>query len=384
MKIKFPKNFLWGAATSAYQVEGGIVNDWTAHFDAKEATRHYQYFRRDLELAKKLNHNAHRFSIEWSRIEPEEGSFVPEELAHYEKLIDELKLKGMEPLVTLWHFTLPLWLAKKGGWACPEAPEHFRRYVEFVVSNLGHKVNFWITLNEPRLYCEMMYLSRQWLEKSRSPIKCRRAILNLARAHRLAYETIHNLKDDANVGVAANIIHFDTANKNPVNFLLKTVADYAENHYFLNKIRDHQDFIGLNYYFHNRINFGFGKNENSQTSDMGWEIYPEGIYYALKRLAQYQKPIIVTENGLADKRDKHRAKFIKEHLAWIAEAMKEGTQVRGYLHWSLLDNFEWAHGFEPRFGLVEIDYKTFRRKIRKSALEYAKICKSGKFSIVRI
>jgi beta-glucosidase len=383
MKIKFPKNFMWGAATSAYQVEGGIVNDWTPHFDAKDATRHYQYFKRDFEMAKKLSHNTHRFSIEWSRIEPEEGNFVPEELAHYEKVIDELHRQGVEPIITLHHFTNPQWFAKKGGWANAQAPQYFKRYVDFVFSNLGSKARFWITINEPMVYIAKLYFEPKprRLIKNQTPLNAVNSIRNLIKGHCLAYELMHSEKTSVQVGIAKNNTFYQSADKNPINLLIKIISDYFDNQYFLNQIRNHQDFIGLNYYFRNRIKLGFNKNENREISDMGWEIYPEGIYHVLKQLKHYSKPIIITENGLADKKDKKREKFIKQHLYWMYKAMNEGVDVRGYLHWSLLDNFEWQDGSKPRFGLVEVDYTTYRRKIRKSALEYAKICKTNQLTV---
>ena len=149
------------------------------------------------------------------------------------------------------------------------------------------------------------------------------------------------------------------------------------NFYFLNKIKNHLDFIGLNYYFHRKL---FG-NENKDVSDTGWEIYPRGIYHCLKDLKKYNLPIYITENGLADAKDTKREKFIKEHLLWAHKAIEEGVDLRGYFYWSLLDNFEWAHGFEPRFGLVEVDYKTMERKIRPSAWEYKKVCETNSLEI---
>jgi beta-glucosidase len=158
-----------------------------------------------------------------------------------------------------------------------------------------------------------------------------------------------------------------------VNDMLVRFADRIRNFYFLDGIRDATDFIGFNYYFHNRVDWGFNKNRNESVSDMGWEIYPEGIYHVLKKLKKYNLPIYITENGLADARDAQRTKFITDHLAWVRRAIDEDVDVRGYFHWSLLDNFEWDKGFWPRFGLIEIDYKSLERKIRPSAFAYKEI-----------
>jgi beta-glucosidase len=156
--------------------------------------------------------------------------------------------------------------------------------------------------------------------------------------------------------------------------VLKKIIDWRRNFYFLNRLKNYQDFIGLNHYFHNRINYGFNKNENEKLSDVGWELYPEAIYYVLVDLKRYNKPIYITENGLADAKDKQRSWFIFESLKNINRAINEGVNVKGYLHWSLVDNFEWDKGFWPRFGLLEIDYKTLERKVRPSAYFYRDIC----------
>jgi len=200
---------------------------------------------------------------------------------------------------------------------------------------------------------------------------------NLIKAHREAYEIIKKNNPAAQVGIAKNNIYFEAYQNKFINNLLKKFIDWWWNFYFLDKIKNQQDFIGLNHYFHNRINYGFNKNANKKTSDLGWELYPEAIHYVLKDLKKYNKPIYITENGLADAADKNREWFIKESLKNIHKAIQENTDVRGYFYWSLLDNFEWDKGFWPRFGLVEIDFKTQERKIRHSAYEYAKICREN-------
>ena len=177
----------------------------------------------------------------------------------------------------------------------------------------------------------------------------------------------------AEVGIAHHMVWFEAHRNNFINVVLRRGADWFANHQFLESIKNHQDFIGLNNYFHNRVNFGFNKNENKIVSDLGWEVYPEAIYHVLKDSARYQKPIYITENGVSDSRDILRGDFIEESIGWMKKAMEEGVDVRGYLHWSLLDNFEWAQGFWPRFGLVEVDYKTMERRIRPSAWKYKEI-----------
>lgn len=208
-----------------------------------------------------------------------------------------------------------------------------------------------------------------------------RVTQNLIKAHKEAYKIIKDINPEAQIGVAKNNVYFEPYQNKIINRLLKKFIDWWWNDYFLNKIKNFQDFIGLNYYFHNRIDFGFNKNGDKETNDMGMEIYPEGIYHVLKDLKKYNKPIYITENGLADAKDEKREKFIKEHLRFIHKAIGEGVNVRGYFYWSLLDNFEWDKGFWPRFGLIEIDYINLERKIRKSALAYSEICKNNGLEI---
>ncbi len=398
-EIKFPENFYWGASTSSHQVEGGNVNDWSEwekgsaedlarqankHFDLSQQKKfpemfqsrnyisgrtcdHYHKFKEDFDIAKKLNHNAHRFSIEWSRIEPREGFIDQKEIEHYRQVLIALKERGIEPFVTLYHWTLPNWLARKGGWLNPKAPYYFDRYVKIISENLFDYVNFWITLNEPNVYASNSYLKGNWTPQKKSIFKYFNVLNNLTKAHKLAYRALKLIDLKCEVGIAKNNIYFEN-----IPFI-----DYFWNKYFLNRIKKEQDFIGLNYYFHQNL---FG-NKNESVSDLGWEIYPEGIYHTLRNLKEYKLPIYITENGLADANDEKRTKFIKDHLFWIYKAIKQGVDVRGYLYWSLLDNFEWDKGFWPRFGLVEVDFKTFERKIRPSAYEYAKICKNNKLDL---
>ena len=402
--IKFPENFYWGAATSAHQVEGFQNNNWIGwekenakrlvkkaktywrerqqgkfpemlkeeNYISGAACKHYELFREDFKIAKSLGHNAHRFSIEWSRIEPKEGCFDEEAIRHYQKVVSTLLELGIEPFITLYHWTLPLWFCKKGGWANKKSPIYFERYVKKISSALKG-IKFFITINEPNIYASQSYLKGFWPPQKKNFFLYRRVLNNLVRAHCRAYSAVKKIDSQIQVGIAKNMIYFEAVDNNLVNSSLKKLSDYFYNLWLLNEIKNHQDFIGLNYYFHNRIDFGFNKNKNKLVSDLGWEVHPEGIYFALKLASKFKKPIFITENGLADKEDKTRAWFIKNHLLWAGKAIREGVNVRGYFYWSLFDNFEWDKGFWPRFGLVEVNYKTQKRKIRPSALVYKKI-----------
>jgi len=396
MEIKFPDNFLWGAGSSAHQVEGGNVNNWSEwekgnaerlanqartywkpwqqemfsemlqsrNYISGRSCDHYHHFKEDFDIAQKLNHNTHRFSIEWSRIEPKEGQIDEKEIEHYRQVLVALKERNIEPFVTLYHWPLPQWLVEKGGWLNPKAPYYFDRYIKIISENLFDYVNFWITINEPTMYTFNSYLRGVWPPQKKNVFKYFKVIKNLIRAHKLAYYSLKLIDLDCQVGIAKHNVHFENI----------PFVNYIWNNYFLKKIEKEQDFIGLNYYFYRQF---FGK-KNLPYSGMGWRIFPEGIYHVLKDLKRYNKPIYITENGIASVQDINRVKFIKDHLIWIHKAIEHGVDVRGYIYWGLTDFFEWNKGFWPRFGLVEIDYQTFERKIRPSALEYAKICKENK------
>lgn len=413
MKLDFPDKFYWGSSTSAHQVEGGNYNDWTewenekAEELAKKAKKkwpawqvkqfpemftpenyvsgracdHYNRYEKDFDIAKSLSQNAHRFSIEWSRIEPEEGKFDKVAIAHYRKVLKALKKRKIEPFVTLWHWTLPVWLAKQGGITSPKFSFYFSRYAELIVKNFNKEVKFWITINEPEVVNFSAYLMGVWPPGQKNPLAYLKAENNLANAHIRAYKKIHQIDAKCSIGMAINLKFIEPRYRFCVfDQLVSKIYKYYSNQHFFKLIKNKFDFIGLNYYFHDRIRFYKGKNnENKDITDLGWEIYPQGIYYVLKDLQKYDKPIYITENGLADAKDKKRDKYIKDLLFWVYKAIVENVDVRGYFYWSLLDNFEWDKGFWPRFGLVRVNFKTLKRTIRRSALEYAKICRSNSF-----
>lgn len=417
---EFPKGFLWGAATSAHQVEGNNHNDWTEweqksakdkvesakakkwpvhilgrypsplqkeNYISRLACDHYNRFREDVDLARSLGHNAHRFSIEWSRIEPEEGVFDEKEIAHYREVLAALHGRGMEPFVTLWHWTLPLWVRDEGGWGNKKTIGYFLRYVEKLCQTLGKDIAFWMPLNEPGIYIGLGYLQAAQPPFVKSLHKANTVFKHLMAAYRGAYAVIHAHYPASRVGLSHYAAHVIPYKNGLWNKVLASALNYFRNGRFLNAVKNTNDFIGIQYYHTDFVNlklggrFGFFelKNPNTWLSDMGWQIYPEGIYYVVKQAARYKKPIYITENGVADARDVHRERFIKEHLQWVCKAIQEGADVRGYFYWSLLDNFEMPRldGFWPRFGLCEVDYKTMERRVRPSALAYKRICETN-------
>jgi beta-glucosidase len=394
----FPPGFFWGCSTSAHQIEGGLVNDWSEweksdarlaglrdksldpqDFISGNAANSYADANADLACMAQLNLNAYRFSVDWSRIEPAEGRFDENALDYYLDFVKKLRGRRIEPFVTLWHWPVPLWLRDKGGWESPEAPKFFERFVKRAVEHLNAEVNFWITLNEPLVYGTMSFLKGEWPPCKKSWLSYCRVENHLAAGHRLAYDAIKALDGNNRVGIAKHNIFYEPYRSRLANRWLAAGADWWWNRRFLDRIKDKQDFIGLNYYFHNKVDWGFGRSHvYERYSDMKWGLHPEGVYHLLKGLARYRLPIYITENGLADRGDQHRSWYIAEILKNTHRAISEGVPVKGYFHWSLIDNFEWAHGFDPRFGLFEVDYLTFERKARSSAAFYADICKNNR------
>lgn len=399
--IKFPKDFLWGAATSSYQVEGGNANAdwWKWEIKAgKErsgfACRHYELYKKDFDLAKGLHHNAHRLSIEWSRIEPKQGRFSRKELKHYLDVILALRKRNIEPIVTLHHFTNPLWFSKAGGWLNPVSADRFLRYCQYVIPPLAKHVRYWVTVNEPGVYISHSYIFGVWPPQERSYLKAAAVEENLARAHIKAFRLIHKVYKEASlykpsVGVAQNIMAFSPRKKDFKNRLAAFVRDKLYNLGFLERIKPYMDFVGVNYYSRQVVDLkkiwlkniaGDVRDEKlsrCEKNSLGWDVYPRGIYEVLMEIKRYKLPVIITENGICTSDDKQRWRYIYNHLKYVHLAMHKGVPVKGYLYWSLLDNFEWDKGFKPRFGLINIDYKTQKRTVRKSARKFAQVCKTA-------
>ncbi len=371
MNNQFPKGFLWGAATSAYQVEGGIKNDWSEvgeKFDAGRACDHYNRYKEDFDIAKSLGHNSHRFSIEWSRIEPEEGKFNEKEIEHYRQVIKALRSRGIEPFVTLWHWPVPIWVYNQGSWENRKTIQDFSKYCEYLAVEFSGEVKYWMVFNEPEYWFANAYITKKFPAPRQSFIAGIKAYWHLVLAHKLVYKKLKKINNNFFVGIVESTSWIAPE---PLRWLLHDFRNFV----FPWLVKDYFDFFGLNYYRRASL---VGRKDGEK-SDVQWEIYPEGMYKMLKSAyRRFKKPIYITENGIADANDEKREKFIKDHLYWVAKAMQEGVDVRGYFYWSLLDNFEWDSGFWPRFGLVEVDHKTMERKIRPSAYEYAKIIKNNK------
>lgn len=388
-ELEFPEGFLWGSACSSYQVEGGIDGcNWSKDFPAGRACDFWNRYEEYFDVAEKLHQNVFRLSLEWSRIEPTPGIFDTAAIGRYRKMLESLRKRGIKTMVTIWHFTMPAWLSEEGGWRSSRSAEYFSRYSAYVAKELGDSVDFWITINEPMIYTSQGYIIGRFPPRKRyNLIGCASASFNLAWAHKRAYRAIKEIDSKACVAMAENYSYVEPLYKDPVSRFAVWIWDYVRNRIFLEFTKKEQDFIGVNYYFHERIvwdvkyPFVMVKNADKAVSDIGTEIYPKGIYEVLKRMRKYGLPIYVTENGLADAKDERRADFIRDHLKWIHKSIGEGADVKGYLHWSLLDNFEWADGYSPRFGLVEMDYDKCGYKVRPSAKKYAEICEKNKLIV---
>jgi beta-glucosidase len=405
---EFPKGFLWGASTSAHQVEGGNHNQWTvwelahaaelaknAHknyghlpiwdeikeqaqkpenYVSGRGTDHYHRYEEDFKILKKLNLNTYRFGIEWSRLEPEEGRWDEEAVKHYRGYIDKLREMDIEPVLNAWHWTVPVWFANKGGFQKGANLKYFDRFIQKVSDEYGHNLRYVITLNEPNNYVTFGYALKRWPPQERNFLHAATVYWNLVRAHKRAYKILKRRHPEMQVGIANQLANIQA--KRPHNLfdeLSTKVMRYLWNWWFLRRVRRQQDFVGFNYYFTDYYT-GLLKRENPKTplNDMGWYMEPEGLYPLLLRIwARYKKPIIITENGVADSRDEYRRWWIEESIVAMQRATSEGVKIKGYFHWSLTDNFEWSDGWWPKFGLAEVDHRTLERTLRPSAKWFA-------------
>jgi len=421
MTGKFTDKFLWGAATSSHQVEGdNFLNDWWKWETAGgtepsgKACDHYHRFREDFLLAKELGHNTHRLSLEWSRLEKDEGVWDQGEWDHYKEVIDELIKLGIEPVVTLNHFTVPLWFERKGGWLSEDSAGDFTRYAAKAIEELGSRVQYWIAINEPYILAFLGYFFGQWPPGRKNFNEALIASKNMLKSHAASYQKMHEYARHTGlrtpkIGIAKAVTAFHPCSRySPIDALRTHFRNRFYNHSFIVSalkgrvlipgLRREKlpaantiDFIGLNYYFRQFIHHqrplrkhplgevcSLEHHKNAgRTTDMGWEIYPEGLYEVVKNFCRYRLPIIITENGLATTDDSLRQRYIKDHLTQLLRAITDGAPVVGYLHWSLLDNFEWADGYGKRFGLINVDYNTQERTVRDSARYYADVIRTG-------
>ena len=421
----FPERFLWGASTSAHQVEGNNVHsDWWAWEQAGRvntksglACDHYRRFPQDFALAQSLGHNAHRFSIEWSRVEPEENRWDDQAIAHYVEVVRALRARGLEPVVTLHHFTTPQWLVAKGGWTSPKSVVHFARYARRIADALKD-VRYWVTINEPMVYIRMHYVQGLGPPGERNLSEALKAVEHMIHAHAAGYHILHAHRgaDDPAplVSIAHNIPSFRPCHWwSPLDRWVMWLTNRIFSEGWIGALTTGRwsvpgigkwrykgaentlDYVGINYYGRQFIHWvpppgvwpgdgcdlGHHSREVKERTSMGWDVCPQSFFEVLMKLRSLNLPVLVTENGTYMEEDSRRWNYIQRHIQAMARAMQQGVNVVGYCYWSLLDNFEWADGYGPRFGIVNVDYATQTRTPRESAHRYAEICRSNRIAL---
>jgi len=419
--IHFPRGFLWGTATAAHQVEGNNTqNNWSAWENMPGKIVEGQRsglacdwwggrWKEDFDRAQETGQNAHRFSVEWSRIQPTPDTWDDEALNLYIEMARDLVHRGMTPMVTLHHFTDPLWLMEKGSWENPETPRLFAAFVRRVAIALKEYVNLWITINEPNVY-----ILNGWLGGNFPPGKSNlnlamKVFANMVMGHALAYRVLHEVQPEAQVGTAINYRSLQPArswmplDKTLVNLqsqifnnafsgaLLNGKLDLVIRKINLPEAAHTQDFMGVNYYTRDMVKFDLGASnilfghrqfpKGAEVSPSGFIAnVPEGFYESLKWAHAYNLPILVTENGVEDQLDTLRPKYLVEHIHALWRAVNFNWRIKGYFHWSLVDNFEWERGWTQRFGLWGLDTSTQERIHRPSVDLYAEICRENGLS----
>ena len=423
--LRFPNGFLWGNATSSHQNEGGNRNNQWYRWEqqghiltgehAGDAANWWQTAEDDFDRAEQMENNALRLSIEWSRVEPVEGQWDSAAIDRYRTMLRDLYKRHIRPIVTLHHFTEPLWFADRGGFANEANIRFFVRYVEHVVAALRDHCDFWITINEPNVYATQSYLLGTYPPGEQDMTRTFQVLRNLMQAHVQAFYAIRRIQPQGRIGYCLHYRLFDPAipffpPDRVVAGLQETFFNWAplqagETGHFpfplntqlppIARASGTRDFHGVNYYTREMVRFDptrpaelFGhrytrrrtvRNDPGLEGNFG-EIYPAGLYRVIKsvyRRTRGNKPIFITENGFSDAKDDRRPRAILEHLAMIHRAIQEGIPVHGYLHWTLVDNFEWNEGWGVRFGLLELDPLTQRRVPRRSASMFGEICRAN-------
>jgi beta-glucosidase len=419
----FPADFAWGVATSSHQVEGGNTNNQWAAWEKRgrikskdsvgRACDWWRHAEQDFDLAQSLGVNALRLSVEWSRIEPEEGRWDEAALARYGQMLRALHERGIRPFVTLHHFTNPQWFEEKQGFANAESVGLFQRFTQRVVAALGNLCRDWATFNEPNVYASLGYFLGEFPPGKKGRfLQAAEVTQNLCLAHAAAYHTIHSLQAEANVGWAQHYVVFKP--RRPESALDRWLCGFIHRRFndnFAEGIRSGRapfplnkfgrslpdvkgtcDFVGINYYSRLRVGFAPGSHKtlfvqisvppHKPQGDSGIEIpygevYPEGLRRAVEHFAAFRKPVYILENGVPDRDDRIRPWVIESIAGQMRALLAEGVDLRGYFHWTLADNFEWNEGWHLRFGLFELDPATQVRKPRPSAQLYARLIRES-------
>lgn len=425
--FNFPKGFLWGTSTSSYQVEGRNQNNQWAAWE-QEPGRIFNddrcglacdwwggRWKEDFDRAVEGRQNAHRLSIEWSRVQPAPDRWDEDVLDYYRQMLRGLAERGITPMVTLHHFTDPLWFAEKGGWESEEAPGLFAAYTTRVVEALKEYARLWVTINEPNVYATNGYLASDFPPGIVDFGAAFRVMAGMVRGHAAAYQAIRHIQPQAQVGVAHHYRDFEPARPAlPTDIWAAQFFSTQFNNAFSCALANGrlrfafksmkipaaagtQDFFGMNYYSGDHV--AFAPRSLKLNLDLVKRFYPDGsdlspnqfianqpgsFWKALKWSAGFHLPILVTENGTEDADDAFRRRYLVQHLHQVWRAVNFGVPVKGYFHWSLVDNFEWSRGWTLRFGLWGLDPETQSRFRRRSGDLYAAVCKENALSSVAV
>ena len=388
---RFPVGFVWGTATAAHQVEGGNWNnDWWAWEHAPEtpcrepsgdACDHYHRYPQDLDLLAGFGFNAYRFSLEWSRIEPEDGEFSVAALDHYRRMCDACRERGLDPIVTFHHFTTPRWVAARGGWTAPATADLFARFAERAARRLGDVVARVCTINEPNIVADVGPRWGLFPPGARDPALRLRANDVLIRAHREAVAAIRSAPGHAPVGLTLAMQDWQAVDGGEVRRDQER-ADMED--VFLAALAG-DDFVGVQTYTRTVMGPDGPRQPapDTRVTHMGWEFWPEALAACIRRAAALTGlPVLVSENGVAVDDDRDRIEYVERALGGVLSCLHDGIAVEGYVYWSLLDNFEWAFGYGPRFGLVAVDRATQARHPRPSAAWLGAVARANALTMV--
>lgn len=383
-QLTFPTNFLWGTATAAHQIEGNNTNsDWWRHEQTSgrvaepsgDATDSWHLYETDLDIVQQLGLNSYRFSVEWARIEPAEGQFSRATLNHYRRVLEACHARGLVPVVTLHHFTLPQWVADAGGFESPKIDYWLGRYANTVTTALGDLVGIFCTINEPNIVSVMGYrhgIFPPMVSDSARYVAVHEA---MRRSHVVMVEGIKSRRSDVPVGLTLSMSEYQ-ALEGAEEKMLKIRLEMEDK--YLEAVR-HDDFLGVQCYSKSVIApKGEVFHHDGDVTDMGYPFWPECVEHTVRRAAATARiPIIMTENGIAATDDTRRITYLDAALRGLHRCIADGIDVRGYYQWSLLDNFEWSLGYAMQFGIVEVDRETFVRSPKPSALWYGNIARNN-------
>ena len=382
--VHFPSEFSWGTSTSAYQIEGGNDNaDWWRYERAEgthavevcgDACDSWHRYDEDLDILASLGLNSFRLSVEWARIEPEQGVFSEEALSHYRDVLIACHQRGITPVVTLHHFTLPLWVADAGGFEGSDIVTWMARYASKVGHALGDLIGVACTINEPNIVAIMGYLVGNFPPQVTSWDRFVAVNQTMRDCHVAMRDALRAGPGTFPIGLPLSMQEYEALPGSEER--LESFRGEMEDKYLLS-LRD-DDYVGVQCYTKLILGpEGVVTDPEGEVTDMGYLFWPHCVEYTVRRAAELAKiPIIVTENGIGTADDEQRIRYLDEALKGVRRLLEDGLDVRGYFQWSLLDNFEWTYGYRPKFGIVEVDRTTFARTLKPSAQWFADATRS--------